>query len=129
MINFVIVMPATNAVSERTFSATRRLYTYLKTNMGSCRLNNVMVLHIHKTRLDKLSMVDVANDFVFESHHRKTLFGRFDDADLKRKTIPVKFVGFQVYSIIKYSCVMTSIYCHLFCLFVALNLLQISTLE
>ena len=36
-------MPATNAVSERSFSATRRLYTYLKINMGSSRLNNVMV--------------------------------------------------------------------------------------
>ena len=96
MIKLVIVMPATNAVSERSFSATRHLYTYLKTNMGSSRLNNVMVLHIHKTRLDKPSMVDVANDFVFESDHRKTLFGRFDDVYLKRKTIPVKSVGFQV---------------------------------
>ena len=43
MIKLVIVMPATNAVSERSFSATRRLNTYLKTNMGSSRLNNVMV--------------------------------------------------------------------------------------
>ena len=43
MIKLVIVMPATNAVSERSFSATRRLYTHLKTNMGSSRLNNVMV--------------------------------------------------------------------------------------
>ena len=41
-------------------------------------------------------MVDVANVFVFESDHRKTLFGRFDDVYLKRKTIPVKSIGFQV---------------------------------
>ena len=41
-------------------------------------------------------MVDVANDFVFESDHRKTLFGRFDDVDLRRKSIPVKSVGIQV---------------------------------
>ena len=53
MIKLVIAMPATNAVSERLFSATRGLYTYLRTNMGSCRLNNAMVLHIHKSRLDK----------------------------------------------------------------------------
>ena len=89
-------MPTTNAVSERSFSAMRRLYTYLRTNMGSSRLNNAMVLHIHKDRLDKLSMVDVANDFVFESDHRKTLFGRLDDIDLRRKNIPVKSVGIQV---------------------------------
>ena len=96
MIILVTVIPVTNAISERSFSAMRRLYTYLRTNMGSSRLNNAMVLHIHKDRLDKLSMVDVANDFVFESDHRKTLFGRFDDVDLRRKSIPVKSVGIQV---------------------------------
>ena len=30
MIRLVILMPATNAVSERSFSAKRRLYTFLK---------------------------------------------------------------------------------------------------
>ena len=74
----------------------RRLYTYCRTNIGSIRLNNAMVLHIHKDLLSKLSMVDVANDFVFESDHRKTLFGRFEDVDLRRKTIPVKSVEIQV---------------------------------
>ena len=96
MIKVVIVMPVTNALSERSFSAMRRFYTYLRTNMGSICLNNSMVLHIHKDRLDKLSMVDVANDFVFQSDHRKTLFGRFDDVDLRRKSIPVKSAEIQV---------------------------------
>ena len=72
MIKLIIVMPATNAVSERSLSAVRRLYTYLRINMGSSCLNNAMVLHIHEARLDKLSMVDVGNDFVFESDHRKS---------------------------------------------------------
>ena len=48
MIKLVIVMPATNAVSEQSFSAMRRLYTYLRTNTRSSRLNNAIVLHIHK---------------------------------------------------------------------------------
>ena len=72
MIKLIIVMPATNAVSERSLSAMRRLYTYLRINMGSSCLNNAMVLHIHEARLDKLSMVDVGKDFVFESDHRKS---------------------------------------------------------
>ena len=71
MIKLVIVIPATKAVSKRSFSTMSRLDTYLRTNMGSSRLNNAIVLHILKDRLDKLSMVDVANDFVFESDHRK----------------------------------------------------------
>ena len=57
-------MPATNAVSERSFSAMRRFFTYLRTNMGPNRLNNTMVLHVHKERLDQLSLIDIANDFV-----------------------------------------------------------------
>ena len=93
MIKFVLVMPATNAVSERSFSAIRRLYTYLRTNIGSSGLNN---LHIHNDRLEKLSMVDVANNFVFESDHRKILFRRFNDVDLRQESIPVKSVGIQV---------------------------------
>ena len=48
MIKLIIVMPATNAVSERSLSAMRRLYTYLRINMGSSCLNNAMVLHIHE---------------------------------------------------------------------------------
>ena len=96
MIKLVIVMPATNAISERSFSAMHPLYTYLRTNMGSSPLNNAMILQTHKARLDKLSMFDVANDFVFESDHRKTLFGRFDDVDLRRKNMAVKSVGIQV---------------------------------
>ena len=46
MIKLVIVMLATNAVSECSFSAIHHLYNYLRTNMGSSRLNNAMVLHI-----------------------------------------------------------------------------------
>ena len=68
MIKLVLVMPGTNAVGERSFSAMRCLYTYLRTNMRSSRLNNAMVLHIHKDQRDKLSIVDEANDFVFESN-------------------------------------------------------------
>ena len=78
VLKLIIVMPATNAVSERSFSAMRRLFTYLRTNMSKNRLNNLMALHIHKERLDNLSLLDVANDFVHGSDHRQMLFGKFD---------------------------------------------------
>ena len=93
MIKLVIVMPTANAVSEHSFSTMRCLYTYLRTNMGSSRLSNAMVLCVHKAQLDKLSMVDVP---LFESDHRKILLGRFDDVDLRKKIIPVKSVGIQI---------------------------------
>ena len=96
MIKLYIVMPTANAVSDRSFSAMRRLYTYLRINVGYSYLNNAVVLYIHKARLDEVSMIDVANYFVFESDHRKTLLGRFDDVDLRRKSIPLKSVAIQV---------------------------------
>ena len=67
-------MPATNAVSERSFSAPRRIKTFLRTTMTQCRLNN---LNIHKDHCDMLDLVDVANTFVAGSEHRLLLFGKF----------------------------------------------------
>ena len=39
------VMPATNAVSERSFSALKRVKTYLRSTTGEGRLNHLMLLH------------------------------------------------------------------------------------
>ena len=47
-------MPATNAVSERSFSALRRIKSYLRANMSQERLNQSMVLHVHKHLTDPL---------------------------------------------------------------------------
>ena len=96
VLKLIIVMPATNAVSERSFSAMRRLYTYLRTNMSQNRLNHTMVLHVHKEKTDALSMVDIANDFVEGSEHRMTLFGKFTHVDLRSKNVPVKSCGVNV---------------------------------
>ena len=89
IIKLIIVMPATNAVTERSFSAMLCLFTYLRTNMGPNRLNNTMVLHVHKEQLDQLSLIDIANDFVKGSDHRKTVFGSFDTVDLRRNRVSV----------------------------------------
>ena len=57
LLKLIIVMPATNAVSERPFSAMRRLKIYLRTNMGMDRPNNIMVLYVYKPRTDCLDMI------------------------------------------------------------------------
>ena len=58
----LLVMPATNAVSERSFSALKRVKTYLRSTTGDSRLNHLMMVHVHKDRTDALTLVDVAND-------------------------------------------------------------------
>ena len=39
----ILVMPATNAISERSFSALRRVKTYLRSTMKQTRLNHLMI--------------------------------------------------------------------------------------
>ena len=82
VLELILVLPATNASSERSFSALRRIKTYLRSTMGQQRLNNLMSLHVHKDRTDSLSLVDLANDFVAnKAEHRNSIFGKFSDVD------------------------------------------------
>ena len=73
----ILVMPATNAVSERSFSALRRVKTYLRSTMKQTRLNHLMILHVHKDITDSLNLNDIGNEFVRCSEHRLSLFGHF----------------------------------------------------
>ena len=77
VMKLILVMPATNSSSERSFSAMRRIKTYLRTTMKQERLNSLMVLHVHKDYTDKLHLLDRANDFVSNSNRRKQVFGTF----------------------------------------------------
>ena len=74
----LLVMPATNAFSERCFSAMRRIKSYLCRTLGQERLKHLMLLHLHKEKLDKLDLVFIANEFVSCSEHRLSFFGKFD---------------------------------------------------
>ena len=77
LFKLILVLPSTNAVNERSFSAMRRLKTYLCTTMKQERLNHLSLLHVHKDRTDHMFCVDVAHSFVRESEHHLTVFGRF----------------------------------------------------
>lgn len=77
LVKLLLVMPATNATSERSFSALRRVKTYLRTTMTQCRLNSLMVLHVHKERTDSLELAAIANEFATSRERRLTVFGKF----------------------------------------------------
>ena len=77
VVKLLLVMPATNAYSERSFSVMRRLKTYLRSTVGQTRLNHIMLLHIHKAQLDGLDLSLIANDFVYGNEHRLSYFGKF----------------------------------------------------
>ena len=77
LVRLILVLPATNAISERSFSAMRRIKTFLRTTMLQKRLNHLMVLHIHKALTDKLSVERIANEFVSRKEERLRIFGKF----------------------------------------------------
>ena len=77
VVRLILVMPASNAISERTFSVMRRVKTYLRSTMNQSRLNHVMILNIYKGQLDNLDLTAIANDFVSGSEHRLRVFGKF----------------------------------------------------
>ena len=70
----ILVMPA---ISERSFSALRRVKTYLRSTMKQTRLNHLMILHVHKEKTDSLHLHDIGNEFVRCSEHRLSVFGHF----------------------------------------------------
>ena len=78
----LLVMPATNAVGERSFSALRRGKTYLNSTTGESRLNHLMMLHVHKDGTNAPTLVYVANDVVGGKENRKQLLGKFSANDI-----------------------------------------------
>ena len=70
LLKLLLVMPATNATSERSFSALRRIKTYLRTTMTQVRLNSIMVLHIHSDKTDSLNLYSIGDQFVGSRENR-----------------------------------------------------------
>ena len=73
----ILVMPATNALSERSFSALRRIKTWLRTSTSQVRLNNCMLLHVHKTKTDSLPLLQIGNEFIQRNSSRLHIFGQY----------------------------------------------------
>ncbi len=54
--HLILVMPSTNAVSERSFSSMKRLKTYFRSTMHQDRLNHVMLLNMNHEKVDQLDI-------------------------------------------------------------------------
>ena len=72
----LIVLPATNATSERSFSALKRIKTYLRSTTSGNRLNHCMLLHVYCKKTDQLKMIEIAKEFVGDNRARLQIFGR-----------------------------------------------------
>ena len=77
LIRLYKIIPITSATSERTFSALRRLFTYLRSSMSERRLNNCLLLHVHKDVTDSLDLISIASEFVCAHDEHRKHFGHF----------------------------------------------------
>ena len=70
----ILVAPATNAISERSFSALKRLKTKMRSTMYNNRLHHLMVFHVYQDEIDKFDIRERANEFISRKDSRKERF-------------------------------------------------------
>ena len=73
----IVVISATNYVSERSASALCHVTTYLRSTMAQGCLNHLLVLHGHKDRTDNLSLTKSLQEFVDCRERKNGVFGKF----------------------------------------------------
>ena len=76
MIKLYKTVPLSSSTCERSFSAMRRLKTWLRAKAKANHLNDIMFAHIQKTDFDKLDINLVAKKFVQRNDRRKDYFGK-----------------------------------------------------
>ena len=72
-----LTFPATSATAERSFSALRKIKTFLRSSMTQERLNNLFLMYVHTARTEELDLASVANEFVSSNTRRLNYFGKF----------------------------------------------------
>ncbi|KAF3851402.1 hypothetical protein F7725_013174 [Dissostichus mawsoni] len=77
LVRLLLVVPASSAEVERSFSALRRLKTWLRSSMSQTRLNNVAICHVHQKKLDRLDLEGICQSFISANDKRKKAFGSF----------------------------------------------------
>ena len=82
LVKLLLVSGATSATPERSFSIARRLKSWLRTSTSQRRFNSLAILNFHKEELDKISLIEVAREFVKNHPYRRNHFGLFCDEDL-----------------------------------------------
>jgi hypothetical protein len=78
LLQLVLSLPVSVADAERSFSALRRLKTWLRCRMTQQRLTHVSLLHVHKDLLDELDVTSVMREFVSKTPERRSVFGTIE---------------------------------------------------
>ena len=66
LIRIFLTIPVSTCTAERTFSSLKRLKTFLRSTMTQPRLNNLMVLYVHREKTEELNVRNIAKDFKYK---------------------------------------------------------------
>ena len=81
----LLVMPATNTVSERTFSALHVIKNNMNTsNISKKRLDSTMLIYVYKDRTVRLDILNIATKFVANSDHKNRFLNYFHRSTYKQ---------------------------------------------
>ena len=69
-------MPASNATSERAFSAMRCTKTYLRNSMSQNSLNHTICINVHSEMVDSINLKLLLNEFIDSNDRRKDVFAQ-----------------------------------------------------
>ena len=75
LVRLLMVVPISSAEAEHSFSALRRLKTWLRSIMSQKRFNAITMCHIQNDRLEKLDRKDIAQQFIQGNERRRDVFG------------------------------------------------------
>ena len=74
-VRIYFTIPVTAATGERSLSAVRCIKTYLRSTTSQQRLNNIMLLSVHKDLTDGLDLPTIARQFVDANERHRHFFG------------------------------------------------------
>ncbi|CAH2284396.1 zinc finger MYM-type 1-like [Pelobates cultripes] len=75
IVRILLTIPASSCEAERSFSALRRLKTWVRSTMTQKRLNHVAICNIHRDIMDELDIEAIAKEFAMCCDRRKKVFG------------------------------------------------------
>lgn len=75
VLRIILVMPVSSCEAERSFSALRRLKTWLRSTMGETRLSCMALTHVHQDVVDSIELPKLMCSFVSACSNRALVFG------------------------------------------------------
>ena len=69
-----LVLPASTASAERSFSTLRRAKSYLRATMGQERLNHLLILNSYRELIDEMDVTKLLKCFVERNDFRRRIF-------------------------------------------------------